>query len=105
EASFSSGGHDVQPADARRRRVAHGALVVWAALATLGAALAVWRLATRRLPTVAYHRMTFRHGNLLSGRFAPDGRTIAYAAAWEGKTSEVFAARVEDAVSRPLGFP
>ena len=33
----------------------------------------------------AYHPLTFRRGIVHSARFAPDGKTVIYSAAWEGK--------------------
>ena len=50
--------------------------------------------------------MTFRRGFLTGARFAPDGQTIVYSAAWDGKPSEIFTTRVGSDESRPLGiFP
>ena len=37
-------------------------------------------------------------------RFAPDGQTIIYSAAWEGRPMEVFIHRVESPESRPFGL-
>ena len=50
--------------------------------------------------------LTFRRGFLTGARFAPDGQTIVYSAAWDGKPSEIFTTRVGSSESRPLGiFP
>ena len=50
--------------------------------------------------------LTFRRGFLTGARFAPDGQTIVYSAAWDGKPSEIFTTRVGSSDSRPLGiFP
>ena len=91
---------------APRRKLRSAALVAAAALALLGAgALGGWLL-LRRTPTaqeVSFHRLTFRRGNLLSARFAPDGQTVAYAAAWEGAPAEIFTVRTDGTESRPLG--
>ena len=92
---------------APRRKLRSAALVAAAALALLGAgALGGW-LILRRAPTaqeVSFHRLTFRRGNLLSARFAPDGQTVAYAAAWEGAPAEIFTVRTDGTESRPLGL-
>jgi serine/threonine protein kinase len=40
-----------------------------------------------------YHEITFRRGEIRSARFAPDGQTILYSAAWQGNPTEIFAAR------------
>ena len=52
-----------------------------------------------------YHEITFRRGEVRSARFAPDGQTILYSAAWQGSPVEVFAARQGTVESRSLGLP
>ena len=42
---------------------------------------------------------------VMHGRFAPDGRTIVYSAAWDGKPGELFSVRTDSRESRPLGIP
>jgi dipeptidyl aminopeptidase/acylaminoacyl peptidase/predicted Ser/Thr protein kinase len=51
-----------------------------------------------------YHEITFRKGEIRSARFAPDGQTIMYSAAWQGDPVEVFAARQGTVESRSLGL-
>jgi Tol biopolymer transport system component len=55
-------------------------------------------------PLASFHQLTFRRGEILSARFAPDGQTILYSAAWEGKPMEVFTSHVETPESRPFGL-
>jgi serine/threonine protein kinase/Tol biopolymer transport system component len=55
-------------------------------------------------PPASFHMLTFRRGNIRSARFAPDGETIVYSAAWDGDPVEVFAARPESPESRALGL-
>ncbi len=52
-----------------------------------------------------FHRLTFRHGHITSARFAPDGQTIVYAGAWDGKPAELFTTRAGATESRSLGLP
>ncbi len=60
----------------------------------------------REAPRPMTRTLTFRRGFLTGARFAPDGQTIVYSAAWDGKPSEIFTTRVGSAESRPLGiFP
>jgi Tol biopolymer transport system component len=54
---------------------------------------------------VSFQQLTGRRGNFLHGRFAPDGRTIVYSAAWDGKPAELFSVRTDSLESRPLGIP
>src|SRR6185369_12072477 len=49
-------------------------------------------------------RLTFRRGNILTARFAPDGQTVVYGAAWEGRPAELFTVRTDSGESRPLGI-
>jgi Tol biopolymer transport system component len=51
-----------------------------------------------------YTQLTFRRGTIWSARFAPDGQTIVYGAAWEGKPPELFSTRPDGRESRPLGI-
>ncbi|HEV8232512.1 MAG TPA: protein kinase [Thermoanaerobaculia bacterium] len=52
-----------------------------------------------------FQRLTYRAGTLLTGRFAPDGQTIVYTAAWEGKPFQLYSTLPGGAESRPLGLP
>jgi predicted Ser/Thr protein kinase len=51
-----------------------------------------------------YQQLTFRGGTIRLARFAPDGKTIIYSAAWEGNPVELFTTRPESPESRPLGL-
>jgi len=50
-----------------------------------------------------YRQITFRRGVIRSARFAPDGQTILYGAAWQGSPVEVFTARPGAPESREMG--
>ena len=54
--------------------------------------------------SLSYKQLTFRRGTIYSARFAPDGHTIVYCAAWDGGPVELYTTRVEFPESRPLGF-
>jgi serine/threonine protein kinase len=58
-----------------------------------------------RTPQPTFKRLTFRRGNVLSAKFAPDGQTIVYSAAWQGNPLELFSTRVDSPESRSLGAP
>ena len=51
-----------------------------------------------------YRQLTFRRGSIRSARFAPDGQTILYSAAWQGNPTDVFTARPEAPESRSMGL-
>jgi len=52
-----------------------------------------------------FQRLSFRRGTILSARFAPDGRTVIYGAAWEGEPCRLFSTRPESPESSPLMLP
>jgi eukaryotic-like serine/threonine-protein kinase len=84
----------------RALRLAIGAVVVAAALAAGFLA----RDATRKQAHPSFKRLTFRRGTIWTARFAPDGQTVVYSAAWENNPIEVFLTRPESPESRPLGL-
>jgi len=97
-------GPAVAPAPARRRWLP--ALGWMSAGLAVGAALGA--LAMRRMGAGAEEidasRITFRRGAVITARFAPDGQTVAYGAAWEGSPTEVFTVRLDSPESRSLGL-
>ncbi|MFZ0735248.1 MAG: protein kinase [Candidatus Sulfotelmatobacter sp.] len=50
----------------------------------------------------SYHPLTFRRGIVHSARFAPDGKTVIYSAAWEGKPLDLFTTRPESPQSQEM---
>jgi eukaryotic-like serine/threonine-protein kinase len=56
------------------------------------------------LPPPTYRQLTFRRGSIRAARFAPDGQTILYSAAWQGNPTDVFTARPEAPESRSMGL-
>src|SRR5215212_5876223 len=72
-----------------------------------GAAWGGWWWANRgreEAGEVTFQRMTFRRGTVRGARFAPDGDTVVYSAAWEGQPSEIFVANRQSPEARPLGI-
>ena len=81
------------PVEKRRRNVlAAGAAVVVAGVLELG----YYRVAPApgHAAPPSFKQLTFRRGVVHTARFAPDGHTIVYGAAWEGNPSQVFSARL-----------
>ncbi len=87
-------------AGARRRK--------WAAVLAVALAIgaAAWWLGRR--PAIpdppTFRRLTFRDGHVLAARFTPDGQTIVYGGAWEGRPMELFTTRRDSTESRALGI-
>jgi dipeptidyl aminopeptidase/acylaminoacyl peptidase len=76
-----------------------------ATLLALGV-LAGWGLLRlRKEAPVSYTRLTFRRGTVYGARFAPDGQTVVYSAAWEGEPAKIFATHVGSSESRQLQLP
>ncbi len=101
-----SHGHAWTAGPARRwssRRVA----MVTAALATIAVmgAAAIPLLRESQSSEPSFHHVTFRRGIITSARFAPDGQSIVYSAAWEGQPYELYLTRFGSTESRPLGIP
>ncbi|HEY3204268.1 MAG TPA: protein kinase [Thermoanaerobaculia bacterium] len=95
----------ITAAGARPRRS-----LLWPLGATAGmlAALAAAYLLGKRAehsPPPSFEQLTFRRGELVSARFAPDGQTILYSATWDGKPIEIFSTRVDRPESRSFGLP
>ncbi len=56
-------------------------------------------------PLPVVERLTFGRGTVWSARFAPDGETVLYSAAWEGRPPQLFMKRREAAEPIPIGPP
>jgi hypothetical protein len=72
---------------------------VWIAAAAAAIVAAIYVVPRLRWTTGApetsptFTQLTFRRGNLTEARFAPDGQTILYSAAWDGGPVQVFETR------------
>jgi serine/threonine protein kinase/Tol biopolymer transport system component len=53
---------------------------------------------------IDFRQLTFRDGDFGNARFAPDGQTIVYDAAWGGGRSELYLTRIESPESSPIGI-
>ena len=81
-------------------------LAAFAALILLAAAFVAGTSFSGEGPTFpTYTQLTFRPGMITSARFAPDGNTIVYSAAWQGGRRELFTKRPGSPESRSLNIP
>ena len=104
ETSFSGGLEAAEPAKARRRGWALPAIA--ALLVGIAAGLLLRNvIGARTGPPPEIKRLTFARGAIRTARFAPDGQTIVYGAAWEGLPLEIFSTRADSSESRSLGLP
>ncbi len=80
------------------------AAVATAVVALVTSAYLVGLSARNRLPP-SFHRLTFREGTVWSARFAPDGQTVLYGAAWNGGPIRAYSTRPEMPESAALLLP
>jgi len=102
--SSASGG--VSAAEPVRRRRTDWLLRI----AALCAGVAIGVLASRALPhrqdsPIRLRKLTFARGTVFSARFAKDGQTIYYGAAWDGGPLRIYSTRADSQLSQPLDLP
>jgi eukaryotic-like serine/threonine-protein kinase len=106
--NISPSPHAAAAADPLRRP----GLLAIAAL-TIGAALGVfllWRVGARGVlgsqspATAQFTPITFRTGTVSAARFAPDGETVIYSAAWGGEAYSLYMTRRGSNESRPFNI-
>jgi serine/threonine protein kinase/Tol biopolymer transport system component len=90
-----------------KRRVSPLLLALLYIVSVAGAAWGAYYFATHKKDEIVepvFHRMTFRRGEVRGARFSPDGDTIVYSAAWDGRPGEVFVGNRGSPEARPLGI-
>ncbi|MFY9821645.1 MAG: protein kinase [Thermoanaerobaculia bacterium] len=93
---------------ARQPRSRRAFLLAFLALAVLVAGgLAGWLVRGRPVPgePPSFRLLTFRRGTLRSARFASDGQTVVYGAAWDGKPIHVYLTRLDSPQPTELALP
>jgi eukaryotic-like serine/threonine-protein kinase len=102
--SATSGTQTIPPPPTRRSRMLPllGVCVLVALAA--GVYAGKWLFSSPPLVPPTYRQLTFRRGSIRSARFAPDGQTILYSAAWQGGPVDVFTARPEAPEARSMGL-
>jgi Tol biopolymer transport system component len=103
---FSSGAAKASPAAVLTpKRPWYRTAVALALAVGVGLAGGVF-LAKRQAPSSqpVYQQLTFRRGSVYSARFAPDGQTIIYSAAWDGHPSDLYSTRGDSPESRLMGL-
>jgi hypothetical protein len=88
-----------------RKRVSRVGLIIGVAGLVMGAALAAFSLGKSREGPPTYRPVSFHRGSLGGARFAQDGKTILYAAAWEGKPPQIYSTRLDSTESTALPLP
>jgi eukaryotic-like serine/threonine-protein kinase len=89
---------------AARRRSRLGLFLGVAGL-VVGAAVAAIALRRAHDGPPTYRPVSFHRGAIGNARIASDGKTIFYAAAWEGKAPQIYSTRVDSPESTALPLP
>jgi len=85
--------------------------LVWATLLASGLLLGyvVGRRSQGGAPSgsaeIHFERLSFGHGTIWAARFAPDGDTVLYSAAWDGNPIRTYLTRLDTPDSNPLSLP
>ena len=101
--SLSAATPAAAPAAGRGIRRSHAL----AAIAALAVGIGIGIVATRKPQPgqPAYRPLTFRRGAVYTSRFAPDGETVLYTAAWQGRPAQLFSTRLDSTESTALPLP
>src|SRR5262245_29200667 len=100
----------VEPLESEIKRHKWGAglrpktLVIAVAVITLFSLISFYA-GIKQIPSSAqpsFRQLTFRRGTISTARFAPDGQTFIYSAAFDGKPVELFTSRIERPESSSL---
>jgi Tol biopolymer transport system component len=103
--SHSGTGSRLNVVAAERRtywKMAAAALLVAAGLA------ATYYAARKSAPAAAprFHQLTFQRGTIYGAKFAPDGQSILFSAAWNGAPKpQIYTTRTDALMSRPIELP
>jgi len=105
ETSVSGG---LEATDRQLARLPRRRWVVPAAIALAAGVAAGFLLRTvipaKRAAPVRIKQLTFARGGIFGARFAPDGQTIVYSAAWDGLPLDVFTTLADSTESRSLNL-
>lgn len=87
----------------RAKRMWVVGVIVLGVLSALAGTFYLGRSSGRSDPA-SYQQLTFRRGTIYSGRFASDGHTILFSAAWNGNPIDIYEMRPETTESKALGL-
>jgi Tol biopolymer transport system component/predicted Ser/Thr protein kinase len=95
------------PAQAPAARISRKLPLAIAALMLLALGVLAGTLASRRLRVdsqARFQEVTFRRGTVWNARFAPDGETMVYSAAWDALPGDMFTSHIGSPESRAFGI-
>ena len=103
DGSLSAASAAVAPSAAKR--LSRLGLVLGIAGVAIGAAAAAIALRKTHAGPPTYRPLSFHRGAIGNARIAPDGKTILYSAAWEGKPAQIYSTRLDSPESTALPLP
>lgn len=102
-----SGSAPLKSASLFRARTPRSSAMLWALVTALIAALLVLIVAQlwhRPTSSPSFTRLTFENGTIYAARFAPDGQSVVYAAAWNDRPVQLFSTVGNSLLAQPLAF-
>jgi eukaryotic-like serine/threonine-protein kinase len=97
------GAHAANRERARKSRAILAGALIGAGLVA-AVSVGAWILRPGDPSQPSYQRLTFQRGIISSARFAPDGQTVIFSAAWDARPYDLFLARLGSTESRSLGM-
>ena len=94
---------DAAKPDAARTRRWFAFAAVAALCLAVGAAIA-WYMRPGPVPPPTFTRVSFHRGEVIRGRFAPDGKTVLYSARFGGAVADTYTIREDYPESTPAGL-
>jgi len=101
-----SGTSTIRPFRLRKRLIGRSALA-WSFagfFALTAGLLALIRILHPAASNFSYRRLTFEAGTVYAARFAPDGQSVVYGAAWNGKPVQLFSTVGNSLLAQPLNL-
>jgi len=108
EALSSQSGTSTRLAAVSEPRKSHWKLAAGFAVAALALAGAYFAGVKKHAAALSprFHQLTFQRGTISGAKFAPDGQSILFSAAWNGAAKpQVYTTRTDALMSRPIDLP
>ena len=104
--SHSASGARLKAVAAEKRSYWKAAAATLAILAVLAGTYFAGRRSEPAAMAPRFHQLTFQRGSIYGARFAPDGQSILFSAAWNGAPkAQVYTTRADALMSRPIDLP
>jgi DNA-binding winged helix-turn-helix (wHTH) protein/WD40 repeat protein len=95
----------LSPESSRHSLVKRAATILLGAIGVVAICATLILNLRPRQSDLNFHRISYGKGAIRSARFGPDGHSILYGAAWNGKAMQLFWAQAQSPESRPYQLP